>query len=1658
MLTNTTEIGTAMLPRRRLTIPAPTDVSPSAPRRVPRFPALAWAALALLGLLAHPSPAAAQTDVWTATLTPADFGSGLLGCNNASATSKCSTATVLSDDDFTYDSTDYSVTTLYLNATAFTLTVDTDITDATNALTVVVGSTSLAFADAIQDTARTRTWFNPGFSWTAGTAVSIRIPDTTPPELTSAAVAADGNSITVTFDESVDQTNLPAAGAFSVAADGAPVTVSGVSAGTAAQLVLALAAPGIRAGQVVTLGYTDPTDGDDTSAVQDTSGNDAVSFSDYSVTNNSIVVTVPSDWSLTPTGLAVGDQFRLLFLSSTKRDGSSSDIATYNTFIQTRAAAGHADIRTYSTGFRAVGCTADTDARDTTYTTYTSTDKGVPIYWLNGAKAADQYEDFYDGTWDDEVNDKNESGTNGPNTSLEANYPLTGCNDRGTEYFDRFNRSSALAKIEVMVGRPNSSAAASHGPLSSNTALDVANTVTRPMYGLSAIFQVAADTTPPTLTSADVEETNGLTIYLEFSEDLQLSNPPLASAFTLTVDGSAVTGFSVALPGSLLPQNAIWLRPPTAIRQGQAVVVTYTDPTAGNDSAAIQDTTGNDAADFTTGMNSVPAVINNSTVANAVLAGWSLTPTGLAVGDQFRLLFLSSTKRDATATDIATYNTFIQTRAAAGHTDIQAYSAGFRVVGCTAATDARDNTETTYISTAKGVPIYWLNGAKAADEYEDFYDGSWDDEANDKNESGTDAHDTSQTANWPWTGCNHNGTEFRQFAGTVSRGLGSNNDVRYGRPDSSTVNHGPLNGLQNGPKAENRPLYGLSALFQVAAAVVVNNPPAFSGSTAARSVAENTAAGQNVGAALTATDDDGHTLTYTLEGADAASFDILSTSGQIQTKAGVTYNHEATSTYTVIVKADDSNGGTDTVTVTITVTDVDEPPGQPAAPSVSATAGSTTSLDVTWTAPTNTGPAIASYDLQYRAGTSGNFTNGPQNVTGTSAAIGSLAADTSYEVQVRATNAEGDGDWSVAGTGRTTANNPPTVATAIPDQSATAGTAFSYAFPDTTFSDADTGDTLSYTATKTDDTALPTWLAFTASTRTFAGTPQAADAGTVAVKVTASDGNGGSVSDTFDITVIISVPSNWTLKPTALAAGAKFRLLFLSSTKRNATATDIATYNTFIQTRAAAGHTDIRDYSAGFRAVGCTAAVDARDNTATTYTTSDKGVPIYWLNGAKAADQYEDFYDGSWDDEANDKNESGTNGPDTSQNNNLPLTGCSHDGTELTTFGASRALGASQVSVGRPNSSGSGNGPLFASALVGAVFSRPMYGLSAVFQVAADTTPPTLTSADVEITDALIINLVFSEDLQLSNPPALSAFTVTVDGSAATVSSVGVPGSVLPQNELWLQLSTAIRQRQAVVVTYTDATSGDDTAAIQDTAGNDAATFTTGMDGVPAVTNNSTVTNTVPADWSLIPTGLSTGDKFRLLFLSSTKRNASSTDIADLQHLHPDPRRGRPHRHPGLQRGLQGGRLHRRHRRPRQHLKPRTPRPTRASPSTGSTAPRPPTSTRISTTGPGTTRPTTRTSPAPTRTIPPCAPTTLGPAATTTAPRLSRAADSFALGTGIADARVGRPNFSLSNVTAPSTAKPTAQISTNSPLYGLSEVLPGGRCRGCPQQPAGVLR
>jgi len=97
------------------------------------------------------------------------------------------------------------------------------------------------------------------------------------------------------------------------------------------------------------------------------------------------------------------------------------------------------------------------------------------------------------------------------------------------------------------------------------------------------------------------------------------------------------------------------------------------------------------------------------------------------------------------------------------------------------------------------------------------------------------------------------------------------------------------------------------------------------------------------------------------------------------------------------------------------------------------------------------------------------------------------------------------------------ANDAPVVATPLADQSFAEDSPVAFTLPANSFSDAD-GDTLTYTATLADGSALPTWLSFDAGSRSFSGTPPLNFNGTLTVRVTASDGT-ATVSDTFNIVV-----------------------------------------------------------------------------------------------------------------------------------------------------------------------------------------------------------------------------------------------------------------------------------------------------------------------------------------------------------------------------------------------------------------------------------------------------------------------------------------------------------------------------------------------------------
>ncbi len=202
-----------------------------------------------------------------------------------------------------------------------------------------------------------------------------------------------------------------------------------------------------------------------------------------------------------------------------------------------------------------------------------------------------------------------------------------------------------------------------------------------------------------------------------------------------------------------------------------------------------------------------------------------------------------------------------------------------------------------------------------------------------------------------------------------------------------------------------------------------NNAPVFTNQPTALSVAENSAGGGTVGT-VAATDQDGDTLSYSLDATSDAVFDI-SSSGDITVQSGATLDHEAKASYSATVTADDGTA-TATHTVRISVTDENERPEAPAPPSVGT--ASTTSVTVSWTAPSVTGkPPITDYDVRYRNSGVITWTDHAYTGTGTSTSITGLSTSTTYEVQVRAKNEEGTSDWSATGSGATNSrtNNAP---------------------------------------------------------------------------------------------------------------------------------------------------------------------------------------------------------------------------------------------------------------------------------------------------------------------------------------------------------------------------------------------------------------------------------------------------------------------------------------------------------------------------------------------------------------------------------------------------------------------------------------------------------
>ena len=292
------------------------------------------------------------------------------------------------------------------------------------------------------------------------------------------------------------------------------------------------------------------------------------------------------------------------------------------------------------------------------------------------------------------------------------------------------------------------------------------------------------------------------------------------------------------------------------------------------------------------------------------------------------------------------------------------------------------------------------------------------------------------------------------------------------------------------------------------------------------SFAENSA-GAVVGD-LSITDPDFTTnVTYTLSGDDSSLFEIVN--NQLKLKDANSADFETKDSYSVTISAADDADHSASLTYTINVTNVNE---TPTAISLSASAidensagaviGDLTTTDVdaddthTYTL---SGTDAASFEvvggqLKLISSASANFeTKSSYSVTVTSSDAGGLTNSQDFSVTVN------------------DINDAPTLANAIADQSQNEDAAFSFVIPANTFNDED-GDTVTYSATLSDDSALPAWLSFDAATQTFSGTPLNDNVGSLEVKVIASDGT-LTTNDTFTLTVV-----NTNDSPTALTLSA----------------------------------------------------------------------------------------------------------------------------------------------------------------------------------------------------------------------------------------------------------------------------------------------------------------------------------------------------------------------------------------------------------------------------------------------------------------------------------------------------------------------------------------
>ena len=296
-------------------------------------------------------------------------------------------------------------------------------------------------------------------------------------------------------------------------------------------------------------------------------------------------------------------------------------------------------------------------------------------------------------------------------------------------------------------------------------------------------------------------------LKLTFSQ----ATPSQSSFIIVATDGTATLGADYSLVPAVVTV-------PAGVTSHTLGVSTLADSTIEDyETLSVQLHGGSLPTGFTLGTNGTATVqiVNVSVVPD----NWALKPSGVGPGEQFRLLFKTHNERDATASTISTYDTFVRNRvsgASTGHADIRQYSSTFRVVGSTPTVDAASHTATGIMVSGEpshtpwSTPIYWLNGPKIADDYNDFWDGTWDDNSHGAHRRANGNASTNNRG--PNTGTRTGTTHATAGTKKPGKALGTSNaNTRWGGgdPNQNPIDQGDI------PKGNNNVYIGLSGIFEV---------------------------------------------------------------------------------------------------------------------------------------------------------------------------------------------------------------------------------------------------------------------------------------------------------------------------------------------------------------------------------------------------------------------------------------------------------------------------------------------------------------------------------------------------------------------------------------------------------------------------------------------------------------------------------------------------------------------------------------------------------------------------------------------------------------------------------------------------------------------------